>query len=137
MGYVPQKKQYNLAFEDFPGLEVIATAASLGEIDEIENAQGDPKRKMYVFETFISHLISWNVEAVEGQEVPPTMEGLRSLDMDFAMAIIAGWVTTVARASLPKGMNLNSGGNLTLSENAMRELERLQSPVKLPEPNFT
>lgn len=137
MGYRPQRKQFNLTFEDFPGLEVSATAASLGELDEIENAQKDASKRMFVFETFIRHLVSWNVEDEHGEAVPTNMEGLRSLDMDFVMAIIAGWVTSVARASLPKGLNLNSGAMNTLGADAMKTLEMLQNPTKLPEPNFT
>lgn len=146
MGYRPTTRMYNLAFEDFPGLEVRIGSVSLGELEEIEESGKTPGKQMLPFEKFIACAESWNVEHPKtGDPVPLTMEGLKSLEMEFVSALIRGWVTTIARASLPKGLSSNNGGKTGpsiplsdgMTEEIMRQLEALQNPMPLPELNFT
>lgn len=143
MSYRPSRKTYNLVFEDFPGLEVTALSASLKEIDSVETLNQDTtrpekERRMVLFQLFADKLVSWNMEHPDtGEALPPTLAGILELDLDFIMPIIIGWVTTITRASLPKGMNSSNGVNDSLSEEAMKLLATMQNPVKLPEPNFT
>jgi hypothetical protein len=143
MLYRPTRKTYNLAFEDFPGIEITALSASLKEIDSVETLNQDTsrpekERRMVLFQLFADKLVSWNVAHPDtGEALPPTLDGLLELDLEFIMPLIIGWVTTITRASLPKGMNSSNGANASLSEESMRLLEKLQNQVKLPELNFT
>jgi hypothetical protein len=69
--------------------------------------------------------------------MPVTVDSVLCLELSLVMAIIMGWVFAQARVSVPKGMSLNDGVSDTLTENVMKELERLQNPQTLPQPNFT
>lgn len=156
MGYRPDKKIYNLAFADRPGLEVSAKSATLGEITYVSSLtvnvhEKDEAKRMEVFSFFANKLIKWNIEhpeldtpgnvcslcgLAEGADMPPTMESMKCLELDLIMSIITGWVFAAARVALPKGMNSNGGG-MNIPEEVMKQLETLQNPTKLPELNFS
>lgn len=173
MGYKPTAKQYNLTFTDYPGLEVAATGVSFGELEEIQRLdinlrEKDPKKRMEIFEYFEARLLSWNMEhpaigkkkaikretdganvcsacrLQEGEDMPPTAQSMLCLEAELVLAIVIGWVFAIARASIPKGMSLNSGeksGPLNtpqeLTDEIMRQLEKAQSLMPSSEPNFT
>lgn len=157
MVYIPDSKIYNLEFADRPGLEVSAKSATLGEIRHVSTLtvnmqEKDDKKRMEVFEFFAKKLISWNVghprnepedslcsvcSCPTGEALAPTVESMLCLELDLVMEIITGWVFAVGRVSLPKGINLKSGGSDTLSEEVMRQLETLQNPPTLPQPSFS
>lgn len=167
MGYKPTSTTYALEFEDKPGLEVRCKGATLGEIDKVRKLEPnmnepDEAKRMAIFTFFEKKLITWNVdhpELVEEDEngrcascglkedepMPCTVLSMQCLELAFIMRIIIGWVFAVARVSVPKGLNLSNGAPNGqglplpdgLTEQIMRELENLQNPMPLPEPNFT
>lgn len=63
-------------------------------------------------------LESWNVTK-RGKPVPATAEGLRSLDLTFAMAIVGAWVTGTAQAPDPLPGSSESGGSSAAALAAM------------------
>lgn len=137
MGYRPQRKRYELVFQDMPGLEVTVKSASIGELREIEELNNTQDR-LALFRVFADKLISWNMEDPEsGEPMPPTLDSILALEVETIMPIIVGWVQTVARVAAPKGLNLPAGVNNTLSDNAMRTLETLQNPGTFPTPNLS
>lgn len=113
MGYKPKRKLLRLRFEDeeFQGLEVRAWSLSLGrflqlvELLESENEEDLAE----LFEGFASVLVSWNVETDSGEPVEATLDGLRSLDIDFVLAIIMSWVEAISSVSRPLPKSLNAG----------------------------
>lgn len=158
MGYKPNRKLYRLEFEDYPGLEITATSTSLGKLMhlasmELRLGSGIPEsERTELFEFFASKIVTWNVEhpeldttredgtclqcgLAEGAPLPTTLEGILCLDLTFTMSIIIGWMTTLTKASLPKGMSLKNGG--IVPEDLMKQLGELQSPPKLPTPNLS
>lgn len=149
MGYEVSSKVYNLTFTDYPGMEVVALGCSLEEMDlvsgmDINIIKTDKAKRLEIFEFFASKIKSWNLEE-NGVPLPPTSEGLLRLDASLVVAIVVGWALAVARVSLPKELNSNNGGQTGpsnplpdgLTEEITQRLAQLQSPMKLPEPNFT
>lgn len=167
MGYKPQGKLYELAFENHEGLEVTCKGATLGEIDKVRKLEPkmnepDEAKRMAMFTFFEKKLVSWNVDHPAPDELdendccaacglhedmllPCNVRSMQCLELNFVMEIIIGWVFAVARVPIPKALNSSNGGTTGqgsplpdgLTEQIMRELETLQSPMKLPEPNFT
>lgn len=117
MGYKPHRTLYHLIFEDpdFEGLEVVTKRISvdglLGFIEMFEEFQETDRAKLTeaavvakltgIFARFVKVLVRWNVEDDDGQPVPPTVEGLQSLDIDFVMAVIESWITGMVQAPPP------------------------------------
>lgn len=144
MGYRPQRKTYNLSFKDHSGLEVKMTGTSLGNLQELMTAE--PRNFQYKetreFFAKVADLIkSWNVEhpevpgkkcsvcgLKEGAELPPTVEGLLCLDLEFIMEIVMAWGNAVIRVSVPKAPNSKNGG-MPIPEELMKQLEMQQSPL--------
>jgi hypothetical protein len=154
-GYKPTKKLYDLEFVDFPGLEVKARSASIGEIKaaqelNIDPAEKDPEKQMEAFTFFEKKIVEWNIihpeiddgdicpvcGLKEDDPVPPTVAGMLCLDISMMLAIIFGWIQTVARVSVPKGMSTN-GGAMSIPEDTMQKLAMLQNPGGLPTPNLS
>lgn len=157
MGYKPVRKLYELEFEQYPGLEVTARSASLGELSDaydlnINVNNMDKEKRLEVFKFFEDKLISWNIEhpelfdsrqetcpqcgLKEDEPLPTTSAAMMCLEIAFVMDIIFGWLNTVARVSVPKKGNTSNGG-VTIPEEVMQQLERLQNPTELPVPNFS
>lgn len=113
MAYVPNRTTYKLVFEDpaYDGLEVSAYAGSIGQYLDIAKladldltppySAEDLEPVFALFEAFTSVLKSWNIEQPIGKKVPPTVAGLRSLEITLAMAIIHAWMNAVAGTALP------------------------------------
>jgi hypothetical protein len=59
--------------------------------------------------SFGAVLESWNVTR-RGEPVPPTAEGLRSLDSGFVMDVVGAWLTGTAAAPPPLPGSSPSGG---------------------------
>jgi hypothetical protein len=158
MGYKPESKLYDLEFVDFPGLEVRTRSASIGEIQKsyqlnVKLDETDPEKQGAIFAFFASKLVSWNIlhpeidaadesgnctlcGLAEDAEMPPTVRSMMCLDLGMIMAIITGWISTVARVTPPKGQSSKSGA-IDIPEEVMRQLEALQNPAKLPTPNLS
>jgi hypothetical protein len=152
MGFKPQRKTYNLAFEDYPGLEVRAIGASLGELEKLNAlSPEDPQNMVALMEFFDAKILEWNMEhpAVKGggacsrcgltedTPVPPTATNMLCIDFDILLGIIMGWARTMARVAIPKEMSSSSGGSSGLGGNPshgmdaeiMKRLAALQSPL--------
>lgn len=158
MSYKPQRKLYELVFEDYPGLKVIARSASLGGLQksyglDINLQEEDESKRLEVFRFFAKRLVSWDLThpeiddteddvtcslcgLKEDDPLPPTMTSLMCLELDMVMAIIFGWINTISRVSLPKEMNTSVGGQ-NIQEEVTKRLEALQNPARLPMPNLS
>lgn len=162
MGYKPTAKHYELSFTQFPGLEVTAKGATLGEIETIQGMnisvnEKDPEKRMEIFRFFEKKLVKWNLEhpevtgevcadcgLAEDDPMPTTVRSMLCLEADMILQIVIGWVFAIARASLPKEMNLSSGGKTgplntpqELTEELMRQLEKAQNLMPSNGPSFT
>lgn len=160
MGYKPQPKVYELAFTDYPGLEIQATSTALGKLLQLGQLnlkldEQDEEKRMRVFNMFSSVLVSWNVEhptltedsknpenmtcaecgLLEGEPMPCTVQSLMCLELSFIMSIIFGWMAAISRASVPKELSLSNGVNN--SEELMRQLAQHQNLSPLPMPNLS
>lgn len=156
-GYKPQRKIYNLEFVDYPGLEITTRSAPLGELSaaydlNIKLNEPDKDKRLEAFKFFADRLISWNLDhpevsnkAVtypacaacglkEDDPMPPTVDSMMCLELDMIMAIIMGWINTIAKVSVPKAMNSNDGGT-TIPEELAKQLEALQNLGISPMPN--
>ncbi len=165
MGYKPTKKFYTLEFPEYPGLEVTVKGVSVGKMIDVSDMTLDlskPNReeKTKLFSLFAKKITSWNVEhpepeevkgrvldeggaiqvcakcgIAEGEPLPSTAEAMECLDVDFILPIILGWFSQQATVSPGKGQSLNAGERIT--EEAMRQLNVLQSQSRLPQPSFS
>lgn len=166
MSYKPPKKNYLLEFESRPGLHIRTKGASLEELDRVSGMNAnlmhkDRGKRLELFTFFAEKIIEWDMEhpepdslsdgvcaqcgLAEDAPMPPTFESLLCLDIDLAVEITIGWATTISRVSVPKGLSSPAGGNSGpsiplsdgMTDEIMRKLEHIQSPMRLPEPNFT
>jgi hypothetical protein len=108
----------------YEGLEVTVDSAPLGLLTGVMEdytvltaEQVDLAAAMPVvtklLDNFAAVLEDWNVEK-HGKPVPPTIEGLRTLDLQFVMAVIGAWLTGTAQA--PDPLPGNSGSGMTSPE---------------------
>lgn len=116
MGFIAPTSKFPLVFShpSLDGLEVwmsrpsvdtIGDLMMLGNIKGNTMTQEDVATLKRVFDAFVINLKEWNVQAHvlndegiatdEIVDVPPTAEGVRSLDGNFLLLIILGWVETV------------------------------------------
>lgn len=92
-----------------PSLDAIGDMMLLGKIDVKKMTAEDVDCLRRVFAAFILSLKRWNVDVDvldangiptgEKKEVPATEEGVRSLDGNFLLLVILGWVETVTGLS--------------------------------------
>ena len=105
MGYRPKRKIYTLEFEgeEYEGLEVKIRGLNTGQVMDIDTARQDGGDAAIVamLQLMADQLIEWNVEDDDGQPVPTTFEGVRSLDIDFNWAIIDAWQNAAAGVKTP------------------------------------
>lgn len=120
MGFVVPTEIFPLTFSNpaLDGLEVWMTRPSvdtigdmmmLGNLKKNSMTQEDVATLKRVFDAFITSLQRWNVQAqildANGivtdslRDVPATEEGVRSLDGNFLLQVILGWVETVTGIS--------------------------------------
>lgn len=156
MGYKPGKKEYELNFTDFPGLEITATSTALGRLMHlgtlnIQLNDPDETKRMELFTTFVNCLVSWNIEhpalkpgdevcpecgLAEDAPMPCNITSLMCLDLEFIMPIMFGWMMTISRVSVPKELSLSDGGR-NIQEALMRQLAQHQNLMTLPTPNLS
>ena len=123
MGFEAPGTGRQLDFKGTPyeGLEVTVDSVSVGLLRKIAghyeslealHAKGDLKAAApaltMLLELFAGPLESWNVTK-RGEPVPATFEGLDSLDVVFAMAIIRAWMTGTVAADEELGKDSPSG----------------------------
>jgi hypothetical protein len=151
MGYKPVKKVYQLAFTDFPGLEIDAVSTSLGKLMRVGELnikidEPDEEKRMEMFNTFAACIVNWNMEhpalpegaevcancgLVEDTPMPCTVKHLLCLDLDFIMPIMFGWIATISRVSVPKELSLSDGGR-NIPEEVMKLLGQHPNLSTLP-----
>lgn len=171
MGYKPVSKLLDLEFVDYPGLEIRTRSASIAEIKKAQDLNIDVNRKgasdeekLEAFSFFEKKIVKWNMEhpelevtdendptrcafcgLKEDDPMPPTMTSMMCLDFGLMIAVIFGWIRTVAQVSIPKELSTNngamSGPGMLLRDGVetetMRKLEALQNPGILPMPNLS
>lgn len=121
-GYKPQRKLYKLKFadEEYEGLEVLASSASLGtmlEIQELSDKLGERldaatavelNRRMIAI--FCGAVKSWNLVDDDGEPMPVSVDSMSAQDPNFVMALLQSWTTAVAGVSVPLDGGSPSGG---------------------------
>jgi len=111
-GYVRKRRVYRLRFEDeeLDGLVVKVRSTSVGRLlefmgfltmDTDDLTPADVERITGLFEAFAEVLTEWNVETEQGEPVPATLDGVRTQDADFVMAIMRVWFQAVTTAPAP------------------------------------
>jgi hypothetical protein len=100
MGYKTKVKTYTIAFapgHEHHGAEARVRGMSLGEYMEATGLDGgDGDGDAGSLKNFISHLVSWNLENEDtGEPVPPTEEGILSVDHDLVVAMNNAWIKTL------------------------------------------
>jgi hypothetical protein len=111
-GFKAPRKTLKLVFEDpeLEGLVIRCYSKSLGSmldlspLMEVGESDFDSEKHMpmleLMFRQFIDSVIEWNIQDPEdGSPVPTTMEGLKSLDEDFALTISAAWMNAATGVS--------------------------------------
>lgn len=144
-GFKPQRKIYKLKFtdEEYEGLEVLTSSASMGAILEIQGlaakmgdkptAQESLEISSRMMNIFAKSVIQWNLLDEDDNLVPTTVEGLASQDPQFVMSMIAAWTEAVAGVSAPLERGSTSGETF---QGASQELASLsQSRVNYTEPS--
>lgn len=126
MSFKPVNSDVRLSFEDYPGLEVVVSSCTFGELEELTLLDpNDPSNTPLLLEKFADKLIYWSMlhPAVSGSAeacpkcglhedeiMPPTVPSLKCIDVRIVLSIIVGWVTGISRVSIPKDVSLNNGG---------------------------
>lgn len=105
MGYRPKRKIFTLEFEGeaYEGLEVRIRGLNTGQMIDLDTARADGRDEavIAILQLMADRLVEWNVEDDDGQPVPTTFDGVRSLDLDFNWAIIDAWQDAVAGVAAP------------------------------------
>lgn len=111
MGFRRPVKLHKLAFDaadgDLDGLEVVMGSLTVGQLMDMTRAADHADRSAEDMEKFFTDfaaaLISWNLEddtldadGVSLQPVPATLEGVRSCDLGFIVAVAKAWMEAVA-----------------------------------------
>ncbi len=118
--FVVKPKAYRLVFQDadLAGLEVTARSLNTGQFLEFQAARLEQARggvaaepaTQKMLEMLSASIISWNAETEDEQPIPFTMDGLRTLELDFNMAIIDAWTEAINGVSVPLS-ETSSGGS--------------------------
>lgn len=120
MGYIAPTELFPLTFSNpaldglevwmsRPSIDAIGDMMMLGNLKKNVMTQEDVMTLKRVFDAFIVCLQRWNVQVrvlnesgvatEEVKDVAPTADGVRSLDGNFLLLIILGWVETVTGIS--------------------------------------
>jgi hypothetical protein len=128
-GFTPKRTVYTLDFSDteLDGLQVQARSVSVGTLLEFTSmadlaerltgeqaGQADGLEVMRVvgdlLASFAEVLRGWNLLDDNGNDVPATLAGLRTLEFRHAMAIITTW--TRAASDVPAPLSNGSSGGV-------------------------
>lgn len=136
MGYEAPGTGQKLDFTGtaYEGLEVTVDSAPLSVLLDVMEHYGaltseslDVPTAATVFrqllEGFGLVLESWNVTK-RGSEVPATLDGLKSLDSTFVLAIIGAWLTGTSAAGEELGKDSPDGGISPEAREAMAALSK-------------
>lgn len=122
----------NFAGTKYEGLEVTVDSvpfgmlmAVMGDYEAATSGALTSAQAMPLIDRLIDRfgelLESWNVTR-RGEPVPPTAEGLRSLDAAFVLEIMGAWLTGSVQADEELGKDSGSGGTSAAELEAMAAL---------------
>jgi hypothetical protein len=99
-----QPKSSIVRFEDMPGLEMVMAPVPVGKLmdmfvaaDGMREGKATAEMIAGLFGLFAGVLRSWTLDC-DGVPVPPTLEGIRSLDPDLFMTLFNGWANGLMQA---------------------------------------
>lgn len=127
MGFVKKSTIYKLVFEDpdLEGLVVRAKGVSIERFLAIATLSdgvdpSDPVEGLRqlddLFKVFAAVLVDWNLEEEDGTVTPATLDGIRSLEIEFFLSIFDAWMTAIATVSGPLHKSSSAGsGQMELS----------------------
>ncbi|MFG2913360.1 hypothetical protein ACGF0D_10775 [Kitasatospora sp. NPDC048298] len=109
--FVVRPKAYRLVFQDadLAGLEVTARSLNTGQFLEFQAARlrqasggaaAEPATQT-MLQMLADAIVSWNAQDEDGRPIPPTMDGLCGLELDFNMAIISAWMDAINGVPAP------------------------------------
>lgn len=161
MSYQPSSKRYVVEFRDKPGLEIVCKGTTIGKLMSLQGMnldlnEKDPDKKFAAFKYFAGRIIKWNMLHPEiedeediapeghcvlcgqrpGEPMVPSVQSFMCLEVSEIMGIIFGYMSVVARPSLPKDESSNDGGS-NIQEELMRQFAEMQNLTQLPVPNFS
>lgn len=119
MGYKPKRKIYHLDFTgtDYEGLRVSIRGLNTGQYMDLFQAKEEAQaggETNDLLTIMAGQLISWNVEDEEDMPVPATLDGIKTQDLDFNLAIVNAWTTAMAGVSAPLEQS-STGGESSLA----------------------
>lgn len=134
MGFEFNRKTFVLDFddEDMQGLEVRARSANTGtflNLLRLATASAedlDPRGIEEMLTGFASVLVGWNLQ-IDGEDVPPNLDGLRLIDFQDTFRIVAGWIKACAGVSAPLGPVSSGGAPLEVASIPMAPLSESQA----------
>lgn len=114
-----EKRHYRLTFEGSPldGLVVVIGGVPVGTMLQMAEMAAlvdsfTPENigtLGLMFQILSDSIVEWNLVDDDDQPVPPTMEGVRSLDLDEAMLLIQQWMQHTAGVSGPLDQGSTGG----------------------------
>lgn len=129
MAYTRKQKTIRMEFDgdhEWAGLVVRTRALSTGvftEITQFAGMLGDGKAKIAskdmgkisrLFGIFAEALLEWNLQEEDEngkiRDVPATVAGVQSQDIDFIIALIVAWVEQISGLGAGLGKGSSSGG---------------------------
>lgn len=115
MAYVKKKTTYKLVWDegDYEGMEVRVSSAPVGELAEIMDlsSKGDYDSTMALIAKLADRLVSWNITEEDGTPTPPTLAGLKSLDLGEMTEIVTKWAQAMVHIPEGLGKDSTSGGS--------------------------
>ena len=134
MGY--QGRVFKIAFEDSPGLEVVAKSVSLRKILELAESAAalsagvaTSEQIQEVVATFVARVRSWTLADEDDEPLPVTMDALMEWDGAEAIRMAVTWMERAASIAVP----LTSGSG---AEKPSRSLED-SIPMEFPDSTLT
>jgi hypothetical protein len=106
-GFKAPRTVYKLVFddEDMAGLEVRARGMSISQSAEHDAFIRDAD----IAASFARYLDSWNVTDDDDNEVPATLDGVRSLEVPFLSRIVAAWRWAGIKVEAPLALPSHDG----------------------------
>jgi len=118
MGYRPKFRQFKLVFtaDDYAGLEVEVRSVSTGlyldlvpGMEAFRAGRTSLDQAAALLSALGEHLVAWNVEGADGQPLPATLDGVRTLDLEMAVDIMSAWFEGMVAPPAPLDGGSTSG----------------------------
>jgi hypothetical protein len=114
MAYNHDRQRVRVRFEDpdpLAGLTMVLWTASVDDyirLGKIEDGEPTPERVETLCEAMGPMLVEWDLTQ-NGEPVPATTAGLRSLSVPLAVRLAGEWLSAVARVPAPLGQSSSDG----------------------------